>query len=86
MTRLPRKVTYRFYGCGIPKSRAIRFMTIADMKARFSHVENKNAIMRISCHRQQHPGILLLRFLGWLHEFCDAKQAWFDWTEEATGN
>lgn len=79
MARLPKKITYKFYGPGIPEHRAIKWLTIHNLKAQSSRVDTKRRVlvMNFSMRKQRHVGILLLKLLYWLHDFCSAEKAWF---------
>ena len=85
MAKLPNKITYKFYGAGIPQSYAIKFLTLR-LRMQKLHVEKKSLVMTVTGRKQRHAGILLLKLLCWIHGFCGAKSQWFDMVEETEAN
>lgn len=79
MARLPDIIHYKFYGPGIPKSRAIKWMTVHNIKTQASHIDRKKhvLVMNFTMRKQRHAGILLLKLALWLHRFASAKEPWF---------
>lgn len=85
MARLPNKITYKFYGIGIPKARAIKYLTLR-LRTQELHVEKGSLMMTFTGRKQQHSGILLLKLLCWIHGFCSAKGQWVNTVEETEAN
>lgn len=81
MARLPHTIIYRFYGKGVPKSRAIKFLTVR-LRSQSCDVKDHSLIMTLVGHKQRYFGTLLARLLGGIYKFCDAKSPWFDTVTE----
>ena len=79
MARIPENVTYKFYGCGIPQSRAITFMSIHSVKVSGPYRKDGRAIVDLACRKQRHAGILLLKLMAWFFVFCSIRQRRFKW-------
>ena len=73
MAKIPENVIYRFYGCGIPKQRAIKFVTMHNIKASAPYMEKGRLIVNICAQKQRHTGVLLLKFAEWLFGFCGIR-------------
>lgn len=82
MARLPNKIVYKFYGLGIPESRAVKFLTVCLRSQRCS-IEKGSLVISLTGRKQRHIGILPLKLLCWIHSFGNAKHHWFDTVEEA---
>ena len=82
MARMPEKVTYRFYGMGISEKRAIKYLTLHNVRVIKSFVEGPSLIVTFAGHKQRHIGALLLKAIGWLCVFFDVKGKWFFSTYE----
>ena len=80
--KLPNKITYKFYGMGIPKRRAVKFLTLR-IRTQKSHIENNSLFMTFTGNKKRHAGILLVSLVGWLRAFCNAKSQWLYMLEES---
>ncbi len=81
MARLPHTIIYKFYGIGIPKSRAIKYLTLR-LRTQKSHIENHSLVLTFTGNKQHHAGILLLSLFCWIRNFCSVKNPWFNSLEE----
>ena len=83
MARVSENIRYKFYGCGIPRSKAITFITLYNIKFSESRIENRALVMNMTAHKQRHFGFLLIKFSVWLWDFCGIKGQRFACIEEA---
>jgi hypothetical protein len=64
MARLPVRIVYKFYGCGIPQKWAIPYLTLSDIRAVSSRVKDGQLWMEFGVCRRHHIGLHILRLIN----------------------
>jgi len=82
MAKLPKNIIYKFYGLGIPKDRAVKFLGVYNLRYSDS-VEGGKYIIHLSGHKKRFAGSLLLRLAIWLQSFTSIRNRLLTVVEEA---
>lgn len=63
MARLPVKIVYKFYGCGVPKRWAIQYLTLSDIHIVSSRIEEGEYWLGFGMIKRHHIGLHALNLI-----------------------
>ena len=63
MARLPVKIIYKFYGCGLPEKRAIPYLTLSDIHIASSRIEEGEYWLEFGAIKRHHIGLHVLHLI-----------------------